>query len=207
MLVNRKTYRVLPRGSPGGNEATGGVPLDVSDTVVVSGVHKLKVGGKVLVGLGLLALEVEVVEVKIGALSVGNGGNDHEATLRRPVDGVAVLLLESAEVLEVSNSVALGLLGAEESNRRLGGNGGSTDRLGGGDDNEPVALGLPGKVYYGILDGVDNLHGDTLLLDTENLESGGLGLLGLGVTVDLDAKVGTLGLPVKLGIGNAEQVQ
>lgn len=110
-------------------------------------------------------------------------------------------------MLEVTGVGTLGLLRAEKGDCRLGGDSCGTDRLGCGNDGETVTLGLPGKVDDGVLDGVDNLDRDTLLLDAEDLEGRGLRLLGLGVTVDLDAEVGALGLPVELSITDTEEVQ
>lgn len=110
-------------------------------------------------------------------------------------------------MLEVAHVLALGLLGAEEGNGSLGRDGGDADRLGCGDDGEAVTLGLPSKVNDSVLDGVDNLNRHTLLLHAEDLKSGGLRLLGLGVSVDLDTQVGGLRLPVKLGIADTEEVE
>lgn len=183
---------MLPGRGPGGNVTSRGVPLHVGDAIVVSSVHELQVGSQVLVRLWFLALKVEIVEVEIRALRVVDGGHNDESALWRPVDGVAVLLLERPEVLEVTNSVPFGLFGAEEGNRRLGGNSGGANGLSRRDGDESVTLGLPRKVDDCVLDGVDNLDGDTLLLDAENLQSGGLGLLGLGMPVNLNAEVGTL---------------
>lgn len=59
------TYRVLPGRRPGGDKTTRGIPLDISDTVVVASVHQLQVGSEVLLGLGLLALKVEVEKVEV----------------------------------------------------------------------------------------------------------------------------------------------
>lgn len=83
---------MLPGRRPRRDEATRGVPLDIRDTVVVCRVHELEVGGEVLLSFGLLALEVEIEEVQVGALLVVYGGDDDEATLGRPVNGIAVLL-------------------------------------------------------------------------------------------------------------------
>ena len=49
---------------------------------MVGGVHVLEVGGEILLGLGLLALKVEIEKVKVGALLVRNGGNNNKATSR-----------------------------------------------------------------------------------------------------------------------------
>lgn len=110
-------------------------------------------------------------------------------------------------MLEVAHVLTLGLLGTEEGNGSLGRDGSDTHGLGCGDDGEAVALRLPGKVNDGVLDGVDNFNGDTLFLDAEDLKSGGLRLLGLGVSVDLDTEVGGLGLPVELGVADTEEVE
>ncbi|KAI6750781.1 hypothetical protein HG530_014231 [Fusarium avenaceum] len=176
VLANR--LLLLLGRSPGGDETARRIPLNICYTVVVGSVHSLKVGSKVLLSLGLLALKVEVEEVKVRALLVGNGGNNNKATTR-----------------------------AEERDSSLGGNSSDAHRLGCGNNGEPVTLGLPSEVDDGILDGIDNFNRNTLLLDAENLKCGGLRLLGLGVTVDLNTNVGGVGLPVKLSIANTEEVQ
>lgn len=198
---------MLPHGCPGRHKASRGVPLNVSHAVVVSYVHQLQVCSHIFLRLGLLALEVEIEEVQIGTLLVVNGGNDHKTASGRPVDGIAVLLVKCAEMLEVAGVGSLGLLWAKEGHGCLGGHCGGSNRLCGADDGETVTLGLPCKVDDCILDSVNNLYGDTLLLDAENLESSGLGLLGLGVTVDLDTEIRGIRLPVELSVANAEQVE
>lgn len=110
-------------------------------------------------------------------------------------------------MLEVADRIALALLGTEEGDGCLGRHGRRADRLRRRDDDKPVALGLPCKVNHGVLDRVDNLDGDALLLDAEDLQRGRLRLLGLGVPVDLDAEVRRFRLPVELGVRDAEEVQ
>jgi hypothetical protein len=122
------------------------------------------------------------------------------------VNGVVVLLVDGADKLEVTNLVALCLFRAEEGDGSLGGHGGTNRHLTCGDENETVTLGLPGEVDDGILDGVNDLDGHTLFSDAEDLEVGGHGLLALAVTIDLDTEVGGVALPVKLCVGNVEQV-
>lgn len=178
MALVSSTHLVLPHRRPCGHEATRGVPLNVSDTVVISGVHQLKVSGKVLVRLGLLALKVQVEEVEVRALCVADSRDDNEATPGSPVDSVVVLLVEGAEMLKAARDRSLGLLGAEESDGGLGRHSGNANGLGGSDDGETVALGLPCKVDDCILDGVDNLDWNALLLDAEDFESRCLRLLG-----------------------------
>ena len=206
-FIRVTTNRVLPRRRPGGHVAARGIPLDVRHAVVLRHVHQLQVRRHVLLALGLLALKVEVVELEVGALLVADRGDGHKAALGRPVDGVVVLLFERAQVLEVADRVALGLLGAEEGNGCLGCHSRGADGLGCGDDDEAVALGLPGKVDDSILDSVNHLDRHTLLLDAEDLERGRLRLLGLGVPVDLDADVRAVRLPVQLGVRDAEEVE
>ena len=110
-------------------------------------------------------------------------------------------------MLEVASKLPLGFFRAEKGNGRFGGHSRDADGLCRCDDGESVTLRLPSKVNDGVLDGVHDLHGYALLLDAENLQRRRLRLLGLGVTVDLDAKVGSIRLPVKLGVANAEKVQ
>lgn len=88
------------------------------------------------------------------------------------MDGVVVLLVDGADQLEVTNLIALDLLGAEEGNRCLGRDGGTDGHLAGGDEDKTVTLGLPGKVDNSVLDGINNLDGHTLLLDAEDFEVG-----------------------------------
>lgn len=171
--------------------ATCGVPLDICDTVVLNGLHQLQVGSEILLGLNLLTLKVHVPEVKIEAGLGVDGGHNDEATLGRPVNTVASLLLNCAHKLEVTGSAAL-LLCSKELDTSLGGSGRTGRVLAGGDSDEAGSIGLPGEVNNGILQVFNNLNGNTLLLNAENLEVGSHGLLGLGVTVDLDTDVGTL---------------
>jgi hypothetical protein len=193
----------------GGDVAARRVPLNVGHTVVLSRVHELKVGHELLLallGLVLGLLEAEIPEVEVEGLLRLQSSDNNETTPGGPVDGVAVLLVDCADVTEVTGGTALELLRGEEGNSGLGGNGSLDDNLAGCDEHEAVALGFPGKVDNGILDGVDNLDGDALLTNAEDLQVGGKRLLGLGVAVDLDADVGGLGLPVQLAVGDVEEV-
>lgn len=176
MLVRAsvESYLVLPSRRPRGDESARGIPLDVSDTVVVGCVHVLQVGSQVLVRLGLLALKVQIEKVEVGALLVADGSNHYESSLRRPVDGVAVLLVQRAQVLEVAGELTLGLLGAEESDGSLRGNGSRARGFGGGNNGKSISLRLPGKVNDCVLDGINDFHGNTLLLDAEDLQRRGL---------------------------------
>jgi len=62
----------------------------------------LKVGGEILLSLGLVTLKVHIPEVHVKAGLRVNGTNDDETALGRPIDGVVVLLVESAHQLEAS---------------------------------------------------------------------------------------------------------
>jgi hypothetical protein len=172
---------------------------------VLNGLHQLEVNGKVLLSLVLLALKVHVPEVKIEVGLGVNGGDNDETTLGRPVDTVAGLLLNCPDKLEVTGSVAL-LLRSEEGDGSLGENGSTGRSLTISDQDETRPVGLPREVDDSVLETVNNLDGHTLLANTEDLQVGGHGLLGLGVTVNLDANIGTLRLPVELDIGHVEQV-
>lgn len=59
---------MLPDTGAGGDIASGRVPVNVCDTVVIRSSNELKVGSQVLVLLVLFTLIVEVVEVKIVTL-------------------------------------------------------------------------------------------------------------------------------------------
>lgn len=207
-VICGSTYGVLPHGGGGCDVTSRWIPVNVGDTVVVGSVHQHKVGGKVLLTLLLLTIKIHIVELHLERLLRVDGSNDNEATSWGPVDSVRVLLVVCADVLEVTDgSSSLGLLWAVERNRGLWWDSGGDDWLGGGDGDESVTLWLPGEVDDGILDVLDNLDWNSLLLDAENLEGGGEGLLGLGVTVDLDTQVGSLGLPVHAGISDREKVE
>lgn len=113
-------YGMLPDTGTGSNEATSGVPVDVGNTVVVGRVHELQVGGQILLALWLLALKVQVKELHIETLLRMNCGHDNEATFRRPVDSIAVLLIVCSDVLEIADTSSLNLFGAVEGDGRLG---------------------------------------------------------------------------------------
>ena len=201
----RQSYRVSPHTSTADHVTTCGVPLNVGNTVVLVGLHQLKVGGQILLSLILLALEVHVPEVKIEVGLRVDSGNNHETTLRGPVDTVAGLLLNGADELEVARCVAL-LLGGEERDSSLGKDCSTGGGLAVCDDDETRPIRLPGEVDDGILQAIHNLDWHTLLTNTEDLQVGSHRLLRLGVTVDLDAHVRTLGLPVQLDVRNVEEV-
>jgi hypothetical protein len=172
---------------------------------VLNGLHQLEVGGKILLSLVLLTLKVHVPEVEIEVGLGVNGGDNDETTLGGPVNTVAGLLIDRPNKLEVTSSVAL-LLRGEEGDGGLGGNGNTGRGLAVGNEDETRTVRLPREVDDSVLETVDDLDRHTLLANPEDLEVGGHRLLGLGVTVDLDANIGTLGLPVDLDIGNVEQV-
>lgn len=180
-----------PHTSTGDNVTTGGIPVDVRDTVVLDRLHQLKVGSQILLTLGLLTLEIHIPEINVEARLRVNRGNNNEATLGRPVDGVARLLLNGAHKLEVTGRNTL-LLGSEEGNSRLRGSASTAGSLTVRDENETSSIRLPGEVDHGILETVNNLDRNTLLANAENLQVGGHGLLGLGVTIHLHTDVGTL---------------
>ena len=182
------------------------VPVHVRDSVMVSRVHELQVGGEIFVALGLLALEVEVPEVEVEALLRVHGGHNDEAAFGRPVYGVAVLLLDGADVFEIADAGALDLLRAEEGDGGLGRYGCGHDDLSRGDEDEAVALGLPGEVDDGVLDRVDDLDGNALFAHAEDFEVRRHRLFRLRVPVHLDADVGALRLPVQLGVCDVEEV-
>lgn len=196
---------MCPHAGTADDITTGRIPVDIRHTVVFSGLHQLKVGGKVLLGFGLLSLKVHVPEVHVKAGLGVNGSNDNEATLRRPVDRVAVLLLDGADKLEVTDCSAL-LLRGKERHGGLGCDSSTSDSLAGCDENEPIAIGLPSEIDHSILKTVNNLNRNTLLAYPENLEVGGRRLLRFRVSIHLHADIQTLGLPVKLDVGNIEQI-
>ena len=75
-------------------------------------------------------------------------------------------------------------------------------RVVGRDEDKALALWLPSEGGDGVLD-LDDLDGAVLVAETEEFEVAVLRLLRLGVTVDLDAKVVAVRLPVDLALRNA----
>ncbi len=67
------------------------------------------------------------------------------------------------------------------------------------DQAEPRARGLPGERDDGVLD-LDDLDGNVLLAETEQLEVAVLGLASFGVAVDLDAQEVAVRLEVELAL-------
>ncbi len=135
-----------------------------------------------------------------------DGGDDYEAAFGRPVDGVAVLFLDGADVLEVADAGALDFLGAEEGDGCFGGHGCSGDDLGGGDEAKAITFGFPCEVDDSVFYRVDDLDRYAFLLNTEDLEVRGERFLGLGMTVDFHADVCALGLPMELCVRDVEEV-
>lgn len=64
-------------------------------------------------------------------------------------------------------------------------------RVVGGDENETGTTGLPCECSNSVFD-FDDLNGTVLVPETEQFEIAVLCLLGLGVTVNLDAKIVSL---------------
>ena len=124
-----------PHTSTGDNEAARRIPLNICHTVVFDGLHQLQVGSKILLTLGLLALEVNIPEVQVEVRLRVDSSDHNEAALGRPVDTVAGLLLDRAHQLKVSSGDTL-LFRGKEGNRGLGRDGGTGGGLAGGDDNE-----------------------------------------------------------------------
>ena len=139
-----------PNTSTADHVATCGVPLNVGHTVVLNGLHQLEVGGKILLSLVLLTLKVHVPEVQVEVGLGVDSSDNNETALGRPVDTVAGLLLNGADELEVAGSVTL-LLGGEEGDGSLGGNGSTGGGLAGGDQDETRTVGLPREVDYCVL--------------------------------------------------------
>jgi len=115
-----------------------------------------------------------------------------------------VLAVELAQLSKVADHRSLGLFRAVERDLRLGGHRCRYRRLRRRDENEPVALGLPGKVDDRILDRGHHLQRHTFFLEAENLQRCLEKLLVAVVAVNLDAQVRRLRLPVKLGIRHIE---
>ncbi len=143
---------MFPDAGTAEDVAACGVPVYVCDAVVVCCVHVLQVGGKVFFAFGLLAFEIEVPKVEVETLLGVYCSYDDEASFGRPVDGVAVFLLDRLDVLEVSNTSTFDLFGAEERDCSFRWDGCCHDHFCGGDENEAVAFGLPGKVDNGVFD-------------------------------------------------------
>lgn len=195
-----------PNTSTGGHISTGWVPLDIRHAVVVLRVHKHNIGGEVGLAFRLVTFVVEVVEVNVRVLLDTNRGNDDETAFRRPVDTVAVLLVVGADVLERTSACTLDFLGRKELHGGLGECLCSSDGLASSDQNEPIALGLPGEIYDSVLETVDDFDRYAFLLDAEDFEVRGQGFLGLGVSVNLDTDKFAFGLPMQFRIRDIEQV-
>jgi hypothetical protein len=72
---------MFPDTGTGGDVSSGWIPINISNTVVISGGHELQICCQVLFILGLLALKVHVVEVHIETLLRVNSSNNDESTL------------------------------------------------------------------------------------------------------------------------------
>lgn len=117
------------------------------------------------------------------------------ATFRRPVDVVDRLVRERTEREEV----ALALVVAVEGDDRLGQL--AIDNVGvvRGDEAEALARRFPRECDDGVLD-LDDLDGDVLFPETEQLEVAVLGFARLGVAVDLDTEEVAVRLEVELAL-------
>ena len=147
-----RAYGMFPDTGTAEDVATCGIPFYVCDAVVVCCVHVLQVGGEIFVAFRLLAFEIEVPEVEVETLLGVDSSYDDEASSGRPVDGVAVLLLDRLDVLEVSDASAFDLFRAEERDCSFRWDGCCHDHFCGGDENEAVAFGLPLEVDNGVFD-------------------------------------------------------
>jgi hypothetical protein len=72
---------VSPHTSAADNVTTGGVPVNIGDTVVLHGLHQLEVSCEILLSLVLLALEIHIPEVHIEVGLGVNSGDNNESTL------------------------------------------------------------------------------------------------------------------------------
>lgn len=107
-----------------------------------------------------------------------NRGHDDKATFGGPINGVAVFLINGADVLEVAHSRAFDLLGTEERYGRFGRDGRGSDHFGGSDEHEPVAFGFPGEVDDGVFDRVDDFDRDAFFSHSKDFEICSQRLLG-----------------------------
>jgi hypothetical protein len=103
-----------PHARAGGYVAASRIPVNVRDTIVLGIVHQHQISGEVALALGLVAFVVEVPELEVEETLHCDGGDDDEPALGRPVDAVAVLLIDGADELEVALAAALQFLGAEK---------------------------------------------------------------------------------------------
>lgn len=198
-----------PDTSTADDVAAGRVPVNIRNAVVFRSLHQLNIGVQFLLALldlRLLAFKVQIPEIEIKVLLRVNCGNHDESSLWRPVDGIAGLLVNGTGKAEAAHASALHLLGGKERNRRLRSDARASNSFSRGDQDETVTLRFPSEVDDRIFQAVYNLHGHALLLDTEDLQVRSHGFLRLGVTVNLNADVGTLRLPVQLNVGDVKQV-
>lgn len=110
----KETYAVFPHAGAGRDVAACRVPVNVGDTVMVGSGHELEVSGEILFGFNSIPFIVEVPEIKIEALLRVYCGHDNEATFGGPIDGIAVLFFNSADVLEVAHSSAFDFFRTKE---------------------------------------------------------------------------------------------
>lgn len=81
---------------------------------MVGRIHVLQIRRKIFIGFRLFAFIVEVPEIKIGTLLRQKGGNNDESPFWRPVNCIAILSINSADMFEVSDRRAFRLFRAEE---------------------------------------------------------------------------------------------
>lgn len=169
-IGEKVTDAVFPHAGAGSNVAASRVPVNVCDAIVVGRSHKLQICREIFITFRALAFEVEIPEIEVETLLGMNGGNNDKATFRGPIDGIAVLLVNGADVLVVAHSGAFDLLGAEEGYGRFGWDGSGSDHFGGRDEHESVAFRFPGEVNDGIFDRVDDFDGDAFLSHSKDFE-------------------------------------
>jgi hypothetical protein len=212
-------HRVPPRARGGCDIAPAGVPLGVRHTVVVGDTELLNTRAPLgLLPVRLLAMEVEVPELKLRLGRRADSRKYDVSPLWRPAHGVARPPRERLYIGRVShfdaqerNSVKLtellevALLPVElvEADVRLdrdAGAGVAHIRVAARDDGEALAPRLPRKVKHSILE-LNDLYRVVLLAQAEDLEVAEDGLLRLRVPVDLDTEEVALVLPVEFALG------
>lgn len=72
---------MLPDTGTGCDESSGGVPVDVSDTIVIGSIHELRISCEVLPLFRLIALEVHIKKVHVKALLRVDGSYNDKSAL------------------------------------------------------------------------------------------------------------------------------
>ena len=197
---------MLPHTSTTSHKPPRRIPLDIRNAIMVRRPHNLQIRRQIPLLLIPLTFKIEVPELQIKRLLIQHRRHDHKPPIRTPVDSIIVLLIHGPDQFEIADRIALALLRAEERHGGLGRHGRASGHFAGGDEDEAVPARLPGEVYHGVVDVVDDFDGDAFFADAEDFEVCGEGFFALAVAVDFDADEGGFALPVQFGVRDVEEV-